>query len=78
METPTTVNDPKPQLFSIQQVPDKGKGMIAFRDIDTGERIISEKPLFKFLLNEPDGKCYVTEAESTIRGRSKTFSVSSQ
>lgn len=46
MGTSNTLNEPQPKLFSIQQVPDKGRGMITSRDIDKGDRIISENPLF--------------------------------
>jgi hypothetical protein len=34
------------QLFSVQPVPDKGKGLVAFFNIGKGKRILSEKPLF--------------------------------
>ncbi|KAG7088604.1 hypothetical protein E1B28_012578 [Marasmius oreades] len=43
-ETPVEERDAS--IFSVQDIPGKGKGVIAARDIQQGELIIYEKPLF--------------------------------
>jgi SET domain len=41
-----TINELNVQLFDVQSVPDKGKGLIARFNIAEGKRILCEKPLF--------------------------------
>ncbi|KAI1134487.1 SET domain-containing protein [Hypoxylon sp. FL0543] len=36
----------RPDLFEVQQIPGKGRGLVALSDIAKGTRIISESPLF--------------------------------
>ncbi|ESZ94009.1 hypothetical protein SBOR_5587 [Sclerotinia borealis F-4128] len=57
------------KLFSIEQVPGKGKGLVARFNIDTGTRIVSEKPLFTITNLSP-----ISLLESTIVAKLKELS----
>ncbi|KAH6695496.1 hypothetical protein F5X68DRAFT_186951 [Plectosphaerella plurivora] len=46
-KTTTRKTAAEPPMFSIQDIPGKGRGLIASRDIPQGARILSEKPLFQ-------------------------------
>jgi hypothetical protein len=61
------------QLFSIQPVPGKGKGLVATLNIGKGKRILSEKPLFTTLSLSP-----MSLMESTIAAKLKALSKTEQ
>jgi hypothetical protein len=61
------------QLFSIQPVPGKGKGLVATLNIGKGKRILSEKPLFTTLNLSP-----ISLMESSIAAKLKARSKTEQ
>jgi SET domain len=67
------INELNPQLFSIQLVPGKGRGLVARFNIDKGKRILSEKPLLTTPNLSPIGLM-----ESTIAAKLKALSKTEQ
>ncbi|KAK5561241.1 hypothetical protein LTR46_000046 [Exophiala xenobiotica] len=56
----SSASDP---MYAIQQIPGKGKGLVATRKIPMGTRILSEKPIIRFPEAAPDSQ----KLEASIR-----------
>ncbi|KAI9653330.1 MAG: hypothetical protein M1829_001315 [Trizodia sp. TS-e1964] len=83
LETPTSIaqdvietgptNEPNLEIFSVQPVQDKGRGLVASANIEKGTRILSEKPL---LINSSMSS--VTSMEDDIAAKLKALSKTEQ
>ncbi|KAG6293351.1 hypothetical protein E4U09_003030 [Claviceps aff. purpurea] len=57
LEPPSTMNCPaSSSMYALQDVPGKGKGLIATRKLPRGTRIIVERPLISILADMDDGR----------------------
>ena len=64
------------ELYSLESIPGKGKGIVAARDISRGTRIISEKPLFVapgFKAHQSAEKLIASKLKQLSRDQQRAF-----
>ncbi|KAI2623100.1 SET domain-containing protein [Hypoxylon sp. NC1633] len=68
-------SDQNPDLFEVQQIPGKGRSLIALRDIAKGTRILHERPLFKIksLPRTEMNKAVVEKLKSLSKEQQRQF-----